>query len=212
MRRVMLVLAAAAALLAPLPAWSQSREGAPAPREGFDHIREGEPRQAPVEAIRRDRYDEVVTRLFASADSNRDGLVALAEVRAVIETRKDAAIRERFASIDANRDQSVSFAEFNQWQRGLGSAVLSEEAAAAVNGVLVAENIRPEPMRGPGGQVVARLVEPISATMLAAANTDYDAGASLAEVLAHQGKRFEAADTDEDGWVTEEEERARPRR
>jgi hypothetical protein len=212
MRSLMAALAAAAAVLAPLPASAQEREGRPTPREGFEHLTSGEPRPAPPEAIRRDKFDEVVGELFASADSNRDGMVVLAEVRAVIETRKDAAIRARFASIDGNRDRSVSYDEFNQWQRGLGSVVLSEERAAAANAVLVGEDIRPEPMRGPGGKVAARLVEPISATMLAAANTDYDAGASLAEIAAYEGQRFEAADANKDGWVTEEEERARPRR
>jgi hypothetical protein len=68
-------------------------------------------------------------------------------------------------------------------------------------------------MRGPGGQVAGRLIEPLNATMLAAANTNYDAGASLAEILAYQGKRFEAADRNTDGWVTEDEQRqVAPRR
>ena len=57
-------------------------------------------------------------------------------------------------------------------------------------------------------------VEPLNATMLAAANADYDAGASLAEIAAYEGKRFEAADLNKDGWVTEDEQRqgVQPRR
>src|SRR6187551_784687 len=125
----------ALALLAPLPAWSQdvSQDGQPGmgtPRDGFDHLTEGEARRGPGEAVRRDKFDEAVEKMFASADSDRNGMLTLAELRAVIETRKDAAIRGRFASVDANRDQSVSFAEFNQWQRSLGSAVLTEAGAA----------------------------------------------------------------------------------
>ena len=67
-------------------------------------------------------------------------------------------------------------------------------------------------MRGPGGQVLARLVAPLNATLLAAANANYDAGASLAEVLAYEGKRFEAADANTDGWVTDDELRPVPAR
>ena len=70
---------------------------------------------------------------------------------------------------------------------------------------MVSEDIRPEPERGPGGLVLARLVLPLNATMLVSANADHDGGASLAEVAAFEGKRFEAADANSDGWVTEEE-------
>jgi len=143
--------------------------------------------------------------MFASGDSDRNGLLTLAELRAAIEARKDAAIRSRFAGVDADRNQAVSFAEFNQWQRSLGSVVLSEEGAAAASNTVVSEDIRPEPVRGRGGLVLARLVAPLNATMLVAANADHDGGASLAEVAAYEGKRFEAADANSDGWVTDDE-------
>jgi hypothetical protein len=143
--------------------------------------------------------------MFASADADRDGTLTLVELRAVIEARKVAAIRDRFAGIDADRDRSLSFAEFDRWQRGLGSVVLSDAGAAAASETVVSEDIGPEPERGPGGQVLARLVAPLNATLLAAANTNYDAGASLAEIAAYEGKRFEAADANADGWVTEDE-------
>jgi Ca2+-binding EF-hand superfamily protein len=206
----MAVCAFALALFAPGAPWAQdnSQDGQPGmgtPREGFDHLTDGEPRRRPGEALRRDRFDEAVEEMFASSDSDRDGLVTLAELRAVIEARKVAAIRARFAGIDADRDQSLSYAEFDRWQRGLGSAVLSDGAAAAASEATVSEDIGPEPMRGPGGQVLARLVTPLNATMLAAANTNYDAGASLAEIAAYEGKRFEAADANADGWVTDDE-------
>lgn len=184
-------------------------------RQGFEHLTEGEPRRDPGEAVRRSRFDDTVEKMFASADTDRNGLLTLAELRATIEARKDAAIRARFASIDADRNQAVSYAEFNQWQRGLGSVVLSDAGAAAASSTVVSEDIAPEPMRGPGGQVLARLVAPLNATMLVAANTDHDGGASLAEVAAYEGKRFEAADSNADDWVTDEELRqaqAAPRR
>ena len=218
MRSAVATLGAALVLLAPVSAWPQdnSQDGLPGmgtPREGFEHLTEGEPRRRPGEALRRDRFDEAVEDLFDSADADSNGTLTLAELRAVIEARKVAAIRSRFAGIDADRNQSVSFAEFDQWQRGLGSIVLSEEGAAAASNTVVSEDIRPEPMQGPGGQVLARLVEPLNATMLAAANTNYDAGGSLTEILAYQGKRFEQADANTDGWVTDYElSQARPSR
>jgi len=212
MRSVAAALGVALALLAPVPASAQDtgqdgQQGMGEVREGFEHLTTGEPRRGPGEAIRRDRFDRAVAEMVASADSNRDDTITLAEFRAVIAARKDAAIRDRFATVDANRDRSLSYAEFDQWQRALGSLALTDEGAAAASAALVAEDIRPEPTRGPGGKVVARLVEPLNATMLAAANTDYDAGASLAEIQAYQGKRFDAADANKDGWVTEDEQR-----
>jgi len=218
MRSVVATLGVALALLAPAPAWAQEtgqdgQAGMGVPADGFEHLTRGEPRRAAGEALRRNKFDDAVTGMVASADSDRDGTVTLAELRGVIGARKDAAIRDRFAAVDANRDKSLSYAEFDQWQRGLGSVALSDEAAAAASAALVAEDVRPEPMRDPGGKVLARLVEPLNATMLAAANTNYDAGASLAEILAYEGKRFEAADANADGWVTDDElPQAVPRR
>ncbi len=184
----------------------------PAPADGFEHLTQGAPRSGPGEAVRRDKFDETIAKMFASTDTDRDGTLTLAELRAVIEARRESAIRGRFQSIDADRNQSVSFAEFNQWQRGLGSAVLSDEAAAAASNTLVAEDVRPAPERGPGAFVLARLVAPLNATMLVAANTDNDAGASLAEIAAYEGARFDAADSNKDGWVTDEELPARAQR
>jgi hypothetical protein len=214
MRGYVAAWVAALALLAPFPAAAQlSGSNMPMPAEGFEHLAPGEPRSDPGEALRRDKFDEAIARMFASTDTDRDGMLTLAELRAVIETRKEAAIRGRFQSIDTDRNQSVSFAEFNQWQRGLGSAVLSDAAAAAAGTTLVSEDVRPTAERGPGGAVLARLVAPLNATLLVAAHTDNDAGASLAEIAAYEGQRFDTADGNKDGWVTDEELPARaPRR
>ena len=197
-------------LLAPMPAWSQDngqdgQAGMGTPADGFEHLTPGQPRRSPGEAVKRDKFDDAVARMYASADSDRNGLLTLAELRAAIEARKDVAIRARFATIDADRNQAVSFAEFNQWQRSLGSVVLSEEGAAAASNTVVSEDIRPEVGRGLSAPVLARLVAPLNATMLVAANTDHDGGASLAEVAAYEGKRFEAIDANHDTWVTEQE-------
>lgn len=213
---VVAALAGALALLAPLPASAQDngqdgQAGMGTPVEGFEHVTPGKPRQTPGEAIRRDKFDDAVAKMFATADADRNGLVTLAELRSVIEARKDSAIRARFAAIDSDRNQAVSFAEFNQWQRSLGSVVLNDEGAAAAANIVVSEDIPPDPIRGPGAPVLARLVVPLNATMLVAANTDHDGGASLAEVAAYEGKRFEALDANHDTWVTEQELQAAPR-
>jgi len=212
MRSVVAALGAALALLAAMPAWAQDtgqdgQKGMGEPADGFEHLTRGEPRQSIGEALRRSKFDDAVGKMVAAADSNRDEVITLEEFRAVIGANKDAAIRDRFAGVDANHDRSVSYAEFEQWQRGLGSVALSDEAAAAASAARVAEDIRPGRVNGPGGTVAVRLIEPLNATMLAAANTNYDAGASLAEILVYEGKRFEAADLNKDGWVTEDEQR-----
>ena len=217
MKSVVAACGAALALLAPLPAWAQdnSQDGQPGMgevREGFEHLTTGQPRRSAGEAIRRSTFDEAVEKMFASADTDRNGLVTLDELRAGIETRRDTAIRGRFASIDANRDRTVSYDEFNQWQRSLGSANLSDELAATASNTVVSEDIGPEPERGPGGLTLVRLVAPLNATMLTAANTDYDAGASLAEVEAYEARRFDTFDANDDGWVTEGELRDGTRR
>jgi Ca2+-binding EF-hand superfamily protein len=204
---------AALALLAPSAALAQDNSqdgqaGMGEVREGFEHLTSGEPRRGPGEAVRRSRFDEAVEKMFASADTDRNDQLTLAELRATIEARKVEAIRGRFASVDANRDQSVSFAEFNQWQRSLGSVVLSDTGAAAASNTVVSEDIRPEPERGAGAQVLARLVIPLNATMLVSANADHDGGATLAEVAAYEGKRFDEVDSNDDGWVTDDEMRA----
>src|SRR5690606_390715 len=214
MHRILVLAGAVLAACTPTPALSQdnSQDGQPGmgeAREGFEHLTDGEPRRRPGEAIRRDRFDEAVEKMFAAAGRDRDGTVTLEELRTAIESRKAAAIRGRFASIDADRNESISFLEFDRWQRGLGSIVLSDEGAAARARRSCRRTSGPNQC-GPGGMVLARLVAPLNATLLAAANTNYDAGASLAEILSYEGKRFEAADANADGWVTDDELRAAP--
>lgn len=215
MRGIVVGIGAALALLIPAAAWAQDGQpGLGEPRDGFDHLTNGEPRPAIGEALERSKFDDAVGRMFAAADTDRDGSATLAELRTVFAGRKDAAIRDRFAVIDANRDRSLSYAEFSQWLGSLGSLALSDrEAATAATGI-VPEDIRPERGRGRGSDIVADLVEPLGATVLVAANADHDGGTTLAELLAYEGKRFDAADANRDGWVVAEELRSvspRPR-
>src|SRR5687768_4086041 len=92
MQRLVAMLALAVAALAPVLGLAQDgldgQPGMGEPAAGFDHLTRGEPRERPGEAIRRDRFDEIVARMAAEADSNRDQMVTLAEFRAVIAARK----------------------------------------------------------------------------------------------------------------------------
>lgn len=157
--------------------------------------------------LKRERFDKVVTAMFKSADTNQDGTVTPDELRAVIDGRREAAIHARFARIDRNRDGRIDEAEFSGWQRSMGSGALSEAAALGGDGALVPEVIAPALGDGPDDGVLARLVEPFGATVIAAADVNYDAGVTLHELLAYERKRFDAADADHDGELTPDETR-----
>ena len=209
MRRVWLGLAAAA-LLAPLSAHAQvdpsTGHGSSVTEGDFDDIRSDEEKRgtrAP-EPVARTKYEAAVATLFAAADTNRDGTITVAEFQAIIAGRKEQAIQERFAAIDTNHDKSISYGEFSAWQHSLGSLALSDADAGGDTGI-VAEEIRLKPGRGRANEMIAELLEPLRTTVIVAANTNYDAGASLAELTAYEDKRFDAVDTNHDGWITEDE-------
>ena len=163
-----------------------------------DNLRPDRPRQRRAEPIERRDFDEVVERMFEMADTGRDGIVTLAEFQGMIAARKDQAISERFASIDADHNRSISLDEFGRWQRGFGSSVLDADLAGGAAQVQIAEVIAAQP-RGRNGRALSRLIEPLGSTVITAANTDYDSGTSLAELIAYEGKHFQAADTNGDG-------------
>jgi Ca2+-binding EF-hand superfamily protein len=203
MRKVIAGIGSALLMLAPLQAVAQveGTSGDTDPDLG-SHIQPGKP-QGP-RPIERKKFDEAVAKLFKQADTNGDGTITLAEFNAVIEARKSAAIGERFAEMDTNHDKSISFDEFAGWQRSLGSAVLSDKAIGG-SLAIVPEDIRLDTGRTFNDELLSRMVEPLNATMLVAANADYDAGVSLAELIAYEGKRFETADTNHDGFLTQDE-------
>jgi Ca2+-binding EF-hand superfamily protein len=161
--------------------------------------------------IKRDAIDKPVAAMFRLADRNGDGLVTLAELQSVIEARRDARLKAAFSRIDANHDGSISQAEFYAWQHALGSAAGGDEQSA-IEGP-VAETLAPEWKSDHTDEVLARIVEPLNATMLTAANTNYDAGTSLDELLVYERARLDRFDTDHDGILSAEEQRAMfPRR
>jgi hypothetical protein len=197
-----LVPAAASAQQQQRQQQQQPRESMQGYTDGFDDFRDPERRQR-INPIEREEFDEVVERMFAAADASRDGIVTLSEFQGVIAGRKEQAIQARFAAIDANRDRSVTLEEFGAWQRGLGSAVLSDARGGGAE-VVVAEVIAPD-ARGDDGLFLNRLIEPLGSTVVTAANTDFDAGTSRAELVAYEGKRFEALDLDHDNELTPDE-------
>nr|WP_311266857.1 EF-hand domain-containing protein [Sphingobium sp. WCS2017Hpa-17] len=173
--------------------------------------RPAKPRE--MKPIKRAQLDKVVTAMFQQADSNRDGIVTIDELRLVVQARRDQIIRTRFAAIDSDRNGAISLTEFQTWQTSMGSVALSEAGALGDQGGPVAEAILPQLGDDPEDRVLARLIEPLNATVIAQANSNYDAGLSLEELLAFQRARFDAADADHDGLLSADEMRSlMPRR
>ncbi|MEN2709691.1 EF-hand domain-containing protein [Sphingomonas sp. NPDC092331] len=161
-----------------------------------------------IKPIKRDQLDKAVTGMFRAADRNGDGLVTFEELKSVIEARRDARIKARFERIDTNHDGSISTAEFFAWQHDMGSLASSEHQPVAEMGGPVPESIAPELDDDMEGMALRRLIEPLSAMVIVNANTNYDNGVSLDELLAYERKRFDAADADHDGVLSMEELRS----
>ncbi|MFZ2997284.1 EF-hand domain-containing protein [Sphingobium sp.] len=172
----------------------------------------GPRRPALPKPIKRDRFDKMVTDMFRTADVNRDGMVTIDELRTLFETRRADAIRARFARIDTNRNGAISQDEFIAWQTQMGSVASSEVQALGDRNGPIAEAIMPDAGDDPAQQSLAAFIEPLSVTLIAQANVNYDAGLSLQELLDYEGKRFDAADANHDGWLTLDELRPLPRR
>ncbi|HEX7871815.1 MAG TPA: EF-hand domain-containing protein [Sphingobium sp.] len=168
----------------------------------------GRPRMAETKPIKRAKLDKPVQGMFAAADSNRDGIVTLDELKAVLLARRDAAIRTRFEKIDTNRDKLIDEKEFIAWQSALGSIAASDDEAMGDRGGPVAEAIAPVLDDDAEGFVLRRLIDPLGATVIASANSNYDKGLSLDELLTYERKRFDDADVDKDGELGVEEIRA----
>lgn len=160
----------------------------------------GPPR--PMKPIKFEKLEKPIRAMFQAADTDRDGIVRLAEFQQIIADRREAAIRERFARIDSDRDGSIDIGEFLAWQRMAGSA---ETQPLLHNGAPISETIEPELGDGMEDRVLARLIVPLSTLAIVDANTNYDQGMSLEELIALQRKRFDEADRDGDGEISMEE-------
>jgi len=161
-----------------------------------------------IEPMKRGDLDEAVTAMFRQADTNRDGQVTLDEVRAIFQSRRDTIIRERFTRIDSDRSGTIDQTEFLVWQGRMGTVASVEGAGQPLGDGPVEEALRPDLGDDMEDRMLARLIEPLSATTIVAANTDYDGGISLEEWLAFQRKRFDGADTDADAKLTMDEMRS----
>jgi hypothetical protein len=142
--------------------------------------------------------------MFREADANKDGTVTIAELHGVVDARREATIRARFAAVDANRDGNVSLAEFMAWQKQMGSVASSDTQASGDRNGPVADAILPRP-EGEDDYAIAAMIEPLNGTVIASANTNYDAGVSLEELLAYEGRHFDEADKDHDGELSMQE-------
>ena len=167
----------------------------------------GQQRPAEIKPVKRADLDDAATELFQQADTTRDGLVTLDEVRAIFQARRDTIIGERFARVDSDKSGTIDQAEFVAWQGRMGTAASVEGDGLPADGGPVEEALRPELGDDMEDRLLARLIEPLSAMTIVAANTDYDGGISLEEWLAFQRKRFDGADADGDARLTMEEMR-----
>lgn len=168
----------------------------------------GMSRPREMKPIKREALDKAVTEMFRSADTDRSGIVTLEEFQGILRVRLDKVIRARFEKVDSDRDGAVSLAEFVAWQQQMGAAAMSEVQPLTDRGRFIPETIPPELGNDPEDRALGMLIEPLSAMTIVKANTNYDAGMSLDELLAYQRKRFDAADADADGRLSMQELRS----
>jgi len=198
MKNGLLILSA---LILAVPAAAQP-DGGGAPPPGGGPPQGGPPRMKEIKPVARVRFDKIVAEMFRDADQNRDGLVTIDEIRVIASARRDVLIGKRFERIDTNGDRAISRDEFFSWQHGIGSLAQLDEAQAIGSGGLVPETVEPDYKDEMEARLLLGLIEPLSAGLVAAANLNYDAGLSLEELLAHEGKRFAAADRDGNGAIS----------
>jgi Ca2+-binding EF-hand superfamily protein len=208
-----------------LPASALAQEGFPG--EGGGGGREGEmrggqrgggdgergmgrPGGRPAEAkpVSREKMVKPVEEMFQAADTNKDGFVTLDELRAVLDSKRDATIRERFKKIDTNGDKVIDEKEFVAWQAAMGTVAVSDVEARGAGFGIVQESLSPSWKDGRDDQILRAIIEPLSATVLVNANTNYDKGVTLEELLAYEYKRFDSADLDKDGQLYPQELRS----
>ena len=169
-----------------------------APSGGGDH----QPRDMKPIALK--TFDKAVESMFRIADANHDGIVTLAEFESVVTARRAAVIRERFHAIDANHDGRIDEAEFIAWESRKGSAAMVDDTASEFS-ELVPDSIGPDLGEGERNVALMIAVEPLNPVVIARANTNYNAGITLDELMTYEHLRFTKADTNQDGFLEREE-------
>ncbi len=162
-------------------------------------------RPKPPKPISREEFDKSVARQHREADSDRNGYLTVAETRAAVQAIADRAIQDRFVAIDSNRDDAIDRAEFMDWQRAMGSQVLSDESAAAISRGMIPSSIAFDAGSGVNARIISRLVRPVDAALVAQADTDYDGRVDLQEWQAIQGRSFERLDANSDDFLVYQE-------
>jgi len=164
------------------------------------------PKKAEIaRAISRSGIDDTVGRMFRDGDGNRDGTITLAEFNSVATALKSKVIAERFQRIDTDGNGQLSAGEFSAWQLSIGAVALSGRLDGPPSEGLVAESLPIDYGRKDDVDFMSLVLEPLSATLIVSANTDYDSGASLAEVLDYEHGLFDKADLNHDGFITWDE-------
>ena len=150
------------------------------------------------------KFDAAVTNMFAQADANHDGRVTLAEFNAVIAARREKVIAARFHDIDTNHNGQIDYNEFLAWQMQLGSLAQSDRGAGPY-GEVVPASITPDLGDGERDEALMTAIEPLNAVTIAKADKNYDGAVTLDELLAYENARFEKADIDKDGYLSQDE-------
>ena len=158
-----------------------------------------------MKPLSREKFDRVVATMFASADTNRDGMVTLSELEAIIDARRDAVVRDRFRDIDANHDGRIDMGEFIAWQKDMGGVAASDCSAYVGQGQIVPDRLEPELGQSEQDDALRVAIDPLSAVTLTKANVHYRPGITLDDLVAYENKRFDAIDTNHDGFLEHEE-------
>ena len=143
--------------------------------------------------------DDALTRWFRQADRNSDGLIEPSELQADAE--------RFFAALDTDHDGEIDPVELNQYELEVAPEIQTAMKTMHGPGVKKKKREGIDDMLGLTGalQGAARygllnIPEPV-----AAADTDFDRGVSLAEFKAAAAKRFELLDSERTGKLTLQE-------
>jgi Ca2+-binding EF-hand superfamily protein len=164
----------------------------------------------PIKPIKWSEFEAKLREAFAAADLDHNGVVTIDEVHAARDAKLKKLVDERFAMIDTNHDGAISHDEFAAWQLHMGDPDQADRKLAAEDRQQIDQASDKPFRRGQGGEdeIAGGLLAPVDEVLIVNADSNNDLALSLAEDLAYQKARFDAADTDHDGVLSEDEIRA----